>query len=252
MRIYLASTMSGLKPREEYFDKYKPKYLLETFFSGEKACKQVLKDAGVENFLLDSGAFSFMNGQKITEEQFDEYVDKYIKFINENDIKYFFEMDVDIIFGIDKVHQIRNKIEKETGKKVIPVWHKERGLDYWRKMCEDYDFVAIGGLVFHFKKAEYEMVKKMLNYARNRNVKVHGLGFTKTKILEDFNFYSVDSTSWVKSAVLGQNIQWFDGSIVKQRRVNKPKGKKLDLYALVGNNFIEWIKYQKYMDNKRW
>ena len=78
-----------------------------------------------KNFLLDSGAFTFMNGRKYSD--LDMYLEKYINFINENDVEKFFELDVDCIKGIDWVEKSRYKLEAETGKKCIPVWHVRRG-----------------------------------------------------------------------------------------------------------------------------
>lgn len=251
MRVFLAATTSGMnsKDREEAFKIGKPLYCLETFFSGENTCKKVLKDVGPEHFLLDSGAFSYMSGAKCSKEQLIEYLNRYIKFINENNIKYFFELDVDTIFGIEFVEYLRSKLEAETNKKCIPVWHKGRGIDYWKRMCNEYKYVAIGGLVFHVKKQEYPLIKKMVNYAYARGVKVHGLGFTKTKELKNYKFYSVDSASWTKAAALGQQIHFFNGTHIDSRQLDK-KGKKVLLSKLVKHNLIEWCKFQRYMDRK--
>ena len=205
MRVFLACTNSvDEKVRR------KSKYNLESFFGGEKVCLNVLNNCGRDNFLLDSGAFSYMNGQKCTKEILLEYLDRYINFINKYNIKYFFELDVDTIFGIEFVEEMRRKLERETGKKCIPVWHKSRGIDYFKKMVDKYDYIAIGGLAIkHIKQKEYPLIKKMVDYAYERGVKVHGLGFTKTKILEKekWKFYSVDSSSWLSSASRGQKLQ---------------------------------------------
>lgn len=253
MRIYLASTTSGMRnnDRKQAFDIGKPLYCLETFFNGENTCEKVLNDVGVDNFLLDSGAFSYMNGAKCTKEMLMEYMERYIHFINKHNIKYFFELDVDTIFGIEFVEFLRKKLEKETNKKCIPVWHKGRGIEYFKKMCDEYRYIAIGGLVFHVKKQEYELIKKMVLYAYQKGVKVHGLGFTKTKELENYKFYSADSASFTRGGALGQNMYFFNGKNLSQRQVNKGN-KKVDLSKLIKHNFIEWCKYQRYMDSKRW
>lgn len=253
MRVFLAATTAGMTNaiREESFRVGNPKYLLETFFAGEKTCSKVLNDTTKENFLLDSGAFSYMSGAACTKEQLVEYMDRYIDFINKNDVKYFFELDVDTIFGLPFVEQLRQQLEQRTQKKCIPVWHKGRGIEYWKWMCDNYEYVAIGGLVFHVKQQEYEAIKKMVEYARSRNVKVHGLGFTKTKELDNYQFYSVDSASWTKAAALGQQVHFFNGHHIETRQINKGD-KKVQLSRLVGHNFVEWCKYQRHMDAKRW
>lgn len=254
MRIFLAATTTVINKvdRQKVFETHKPKYVLETFFNGENLCKRVLGECGdTENFLLDSGAFSYMSGAPCSKEQMEAYCDRYIKFIKENNIKYFFELDVDTIFGIDFVEKLRKKIERETGRKPIPVWHKGRGVEYWKKMCAEYDYVAIGGLVFHVKQSEWELIKKMVLYARQRGVKVHGLGFTKTKLLPEYAFYSVDSASWAKSAGMGQQRQIFNGEYIEQRKING-NGKKIILSKLGETNMKEWVKYQRYMDRRAW
>ena len=216
MRIYFASTTAGMSKaqREDVVERCKPLYMLETFFSGERTCKKVLEDVGTENFLLDSGAFSFMSGAECSKEMLQGYLERYIKFIKENNVKYFFELDVDTIFGIEFVEELRRKLERETQRPCIPVWHKSRGIEYWKWMCDNYKYIAIGGLVFHVKKQEYASIKKMVDYAYSKGVKVHGLGFTKTKELEDWKFWSVDSASWTKSAALGQQAHFFNGKSV--------------------------------------
>lgn len=248
MRVFLAAT-SGLK--EEVIEKGKPIYLLETFFAGERACAKALSAVGVENFLLDSGAFSFMSGAKCTKELIEGYMDKYIAFINKYNVKYFFELDVDTIFGIEFVEELRRKLERETGKQCIPVWHKGRGIEYWKRMCREYKYVAIGGLVFHVKKAEYPLIKKMVDYAYSKGVKVHGLGFTKTKDLPKYKFFSVDSSSWIAAASRGRQMNTFNGKHIEGTPVIS-KDKKVSITPLGNHNFYEWCKYQKYMESKRW
>ena len=121
MRIFLAGTQTGMssKEREEVFENSPPLYVLETFFSGESACLKAVNRVGNENFLLDSGAFSYMNGAKCTKEILLDYLVRYIAFIKKYDVKYFFELDVDTIFGIEFVEMMRKKLETETGKKCI-------------------------------------------------------------------------------------------------------------------------------------
>lgn len=253
MKVFLACSTSACNKneRKKFFEKNKPLYVLETFFSGEKICKEAVDIVGVDNFLLDSGAFSYMSGAKCTKESLLEYLDRYIEFINKYDIKYFFELDVDTIFGIEFVEQMRNKLERETKKQCIPVWHKSRGVDYWKKMIANYKYVAIGGLVFHVRKKEWPLIKKMVNYAYRKGIKVHGLGFTKTRELDDYKFYSVDSSSWLSSASRGQKLSYFNGAYIENKDVEKGN-KKANIIEMSKFNFKEWIKYQKYMDKKRW
>ena len=112
-------------------------------------------------------------------------------------------------------------MENAIGYQCIPVWHKGRGVDYWKWMCKKYSYIAIGGLVFHVKKQEYELIRQLVEYAYYRGVKVHGLGFTKTRELKNYKFYSVDSASWVVSATRGQQIHFFKNGYMKTRQLEK-------------------------------
>ena len=254
MRVFLAATTAGMTKeiRADVMKRSPPKYMLETFFEGEKKCAQILAECKTpDNFLLDSGAFSFMSGAACSEKQMEEYCDEYIAFINKYNVKNYFELDVDTIFGIKFVEKTREKLINETGKIPIVVWHKGRGVQYWKDMVSEYNYIAIGGLVFHVKQSEFGSIKKMVQYARGKNVKVHGLGFTKTKELMTWPFYSVDSASYTKAAALGQQRHTFNGRYIESRKINN-NGKKVYLSHLVAHNMTEWVKYQRYMENKIW
>lgn len=251
MKIFLAATGSGMtrQLKKETIKKCKPLYILETFFNGEKACLEAMNIVGNENFLLDSGAFSYMNGAKVTLEEIEKYVERYISFIKKYKIKKYFQIDVDNIFGLEKVEKWTEKMEKEIGYQCIPVWHKSRGVEYWKKMCKEYKYIVIGGLVFHVKKQEHENIRKLVEYAYNQGVKVHGLGFTRTKTLDNYKFYSVDSATWNVAASRGQRIYYFKDGDVNSHRINR-NGKKVDLKRLVAHNMVEWVKFQYYMDGE--
>lgn len=107
--------------------------------------------------MLDSGAFSYINGKNTNNVNWDEYIESYAEFINNHNIKLFMELDIDSVVGIKEVERLRNKLERLTNKQCIPVWHKSRGKDYWLKMIKEYDYVAIGGIVTkEIKPSEYK------------------------------------------------------------------------------------------------
>lgn len=252
MRIYLATPFAGMRDNdvEMMMSVGKPLYLLNTFFEGEKPCKRALSIVGADNFLLDSGAFSFMSGAKCTEKIVEEYAERYIDFIKRNHVKLYFEMDVETVLSLPFVEKMRSKMERETGVPCIPVWHKNRGIEYYKRMCSEYRYIAIGGLVFHVKQSEWPLIHKMVDYAANKGVKVHGLGFTKTRELEKWRFYSVDSSSWKTAAIRGSNRHFFNGRYIETHNVKKD-GYKTDQRLLAAYNGIEWCKYQRYMDLRR-
>lgn len=219
------------------------KYMLESFFYIEEWQIEYIKKC--ELFLLDSGAFTFMSNTK-KQINWEEYVDKYIEFINKNDVEYFFELDIDSIVGYKKVLELRRKLEKGTNKKCIPVWHKSRGLEEWKKMTKEYDYVAIGGIVTkEIAPKDYIYFTPLLDIAKKNNCKVHGLGFTAIAQLSKYKFYSVDSTSWVSGSRFGQLHEFKDGKMTTY----KPKDKRADDYKKIdAHNLKQWIKFQQYAD----
>lgn len=241
MNVFLA----GACTREDAFKSIKIDYMLESFYYVLPWQIKRLKE--MKMFLLDSGAFTFMNGTGKAD--FNEYLNRYIAFINENNIKYFFELDVDSVVGYDAVIQMRKKLERETGKQCIPVWHKSRGKDEFLKMCDEYDYVAIGGIVTkEITQQEYPFFSWFITEAHKRNCKIHGLGFTNTKLLHKYHFDSVDSTAWLSGSRFG-HVYWFDGKTMQS--IQKPPGKKTVHYKTMDEqNISEWIKFQKYAEKK--
>lgn len=240
--------------REKTIAAAKPRYLLETFYAGQKTCDKVLANvATADNFILDSGAFSFLNGTgSFDKRRMDNYVAAYAEYINSRGISQYIEMDIDAIVSLDYVEGLRREIEEETGRKSIPVWHKTRGVNKFIELLEEYDYIAIGGFAIReLKQSEYPAVLELTKYARRRNVKVHGLGFTRTKDIERWPFFSVDSSTASKAGGRGKKLYTFTGSGMASRGIDG-NGKKVKLEAVIAQNTIEWCKYQRYMDTKKW
>lgn len=199
-----------------------------------------------KKFMLDSGAFSFMQGNG-GKQNFDEYLEKYITFINQNKVDLFFELDIDSVVGYEKVKEYRRRLEKGTGKQCIPVWHKSRGKQEFLKMCEEYSYVAIGGIVSkEITPQEYKYFPWFINEAHKRNAKIHGLGFTNTASLSKYHFDSVDSSSWTTGNRFGA-IYKFDGK--KLLKIDRPPGTRVKHKETAVNNFVEWVKFANWAEN---
>lgn len=245
MKICLAGTYAMTKPNQPLIEQ--ADFILESFYYFKEWQLPHLRNKKL--FLLDSGAFTFINGTK-TNTSLKQYIDSYIKFINDYDVKYFFELDIDPIVGYDNVLRIREYIEKQTGKRTIPVWHKARGIDEYKKMVREYDYAAIGGIVTReIKPSEYKFFKPLLQIAKQSDCKIHGLGFTNLKELKNYKFYSVDSTSWKSGNRFGTMYHFKNNQL---QVIRKPPGKRLksgEFYGVVEkHDFMEWVKFQKYAD----
>jgi hypothetical protein len=196
--------------------------------------------------MLDSGAFTFfrVGGQSIN---WDDWLERYADFINRNKVDLFFELDIDSLIGYEKVKYYRRKLESMTGKPCIPVWHKSRGKEEFIRMCKDYDYVALGGIVSkEFTREEYKFFPWFIDTAHKHGAKIHGLGFTSIANLPKYHFDSVDSTSWTSGNRFGI-IYNFNGKTMEQH--NRPENQRLaDSKATARHNFAEWVKFQKYAE----
>lgn len=239
MKIFLAGQNGHPWMKDEFFYFNR----LESFYTMIKAEKQYIEK--YKSFLLDSGAFTFMSNIK-ERVNWDEYIIKYANFINEYKIKNFFELDIDSIVGIKEVERLRKMLEKLTNKQCIPVWHKSRGKEYWLKMVKEYNYVAIGGIATkEIKQKNYKYFHWFLNEAKKYKCKVHGLGFTNLKGLEEYKFYSVDSTSWLSGNRFGA-VYWFNGRSMNKQ--SKKQGQRVKTNEVSVNNFYQWVKFSQYTE----
>lgn len=219
-------------------------FILESFYYTDEWVEKAIPHFG--SFMLDSGAFTFFSSGKQVD--WNEYVGRYCEFVRRNNVGLFFELDIDAIIGYEKVKDIRRRIERETGKQPIPVWHKRLGKDEFLKMCNEYPYVAIGGIVSReIMPRDYKFFPWFVNEAHKRGCKIHGLGFTNLKGLERYHFDSVDSTAWLSGNRFG-SVYTFTGKTMKKR--DKKDGERIsDSRAVAVHNFQEWAKFQQYARN---
>ena len=244
MKLFIAGNDGFRKQRFNLF--LKDLFILESYhyIIKQEWMFPLLKE--FKGFLLDSGAFTFMTSLKGKSINWEVYVINYGNFIKLHDIKHFFELDIDPIVGLKEVERLRNLLEQTAQRKCIPVWHKSRGLDYWKQMCKDYDYVAIGGIVTQeIKRSEYDVFYPLLKIAKENNCKVHGLGFTNLKGMVKYKFYSVDSTSWLSGNKFGA-VYLFDGETMQKQK--KQIGQRVKTNKTAIHNFTEWVKFSKYAE----
>lgn len=212
-------------------------------YSNFKKCLQIC-----DYVLVDSGAHSFQEGARVP---WNEYTESYAKFIKENDhpkILGFFEMDVDAVIGYEKVLELR-KILESVSDKIIPVWHKNRGVSEFKKMCQTAksEIVAVTG--FRNEDISDNQYAAFLKYAWKCGKKIHCLGMTRKKVLDKVPFDLVDSSSWKMAARYGQVKQW---SNRKHSLVNVPNTKgKFATKQIFRTNLIAYIELVKYY-NVKW
>ena len=227
-------------------------FALESFYSLQEWQKPFINRFA--SFLLDSGAFTFMQAaSKHGDIDWLSYADRYADFIKEYGVKQYFELDIDSLKGLKYAEMLRNRIEARVGWQSIPVWHTERGKDYYLGMCRDYRFISLGSIakVLPPKIAITEKYFPwFINEAHKAGCKLHALGYTNLNGLHKYHFDSVDSTTWTVGSRYGQAMKFERGTIVKIASVVggvKVRNIK-DTQTINLHNFKEWMKFQQYAD----
>lgn len=238
MKIFLSALENG--NNEKILEREMLYNLMSYYYiKGKRKLAEEIRDKS-KLIMIDSGAHSFQKGTKV---DWVEYTKQYAQFIKEFDrpnVVGYFEMDVDNIIGYDKVLELRVILE-QVSDKIIPVWHKNRGLDEFKKMCQDYagKVVAITG--FKNEDIKDDQYLMFLKYARKYKCKVHCLGMTRKKILDKVPFDYVDSSSWRQEGIYGR---------IGGRRVerNFNKSNYADVFLAT---YLEGMKMQKAYE-RRW
>lgn len=246
--------LAGVEQRTEQFKEAQPPYILFSFAScqgGGKKKEKIMdcvRSPWCKDFLCDSGAFTYRQKKNsLSLDDFDRYVDEYIDFIIEYDVKHFFEMDIDNIVGLEKVEEYRRRIEKRTQKQCIPVWHSNRGWKYFERMCAEYDYVSIGGIAKNPNGKKLEKVFPwFIDYAHKTGTQIHGLGYTDTKKLKQYPFDSVDSTSWSSGSRYGVSFEYRAEGMVGRKNIYPDK--RIDGAMLDIHNLKVWTQYAKSLD----
>lgn len=240
MKLFLA----GIESSYTWLPIDNSKYVLSSYAYMNKGLAENIHRWDM--FLLDSGAFTFR--KKSGNVDWNDYIDGYIEFILKHDVDYFFELDIDNIIGYENVLILRKKLEQSTGKKCIPVWHRTRGIENYIELCKTYDYIALGSSTKYKNKENHNKLRYLLRIARQNNCKVHGLGFT-SRMIKQYDFYSVDSTTW-DGYRYGSLYRYNNGNIAI---IKPPKGSRLikDYKTITINNFLEWCKYQRYLENHK-
>lgn len=219
--------------------------ILESFFYAKNNKFFPTLRATCEDFMLDSGAFTLRKSN--VNVIWERYVDEYADFITQYSVNHFFELDIDNVIGLKAVEKLRNRLEQRCGKPSIPVWHPNRGRDYFVSMCKEYNYVSLGGIVnSSVKLNDYiKMFPWFIKTAHQYRAKIHGLGFTSLKWLQKIRFDSVDSKAWLSGNMAGYLYQFKStGEMVKIRQPNS----RLKSTQAAFNNFSEWIKFSKYAE----
>lgn len=183
-----------------------------------------LKKYSDMHLFIDSGAFTYMSDPKYesyTIEQWEEQIEEYLRWAERHKDSIFAIADLDLqyIVGYEKVYEWRKKYFEpfmlRTGIPVCFIYHED-GLDVWEYMCKRYPYVGFS-LATDVGANDVELREKF-RIAEKYNTLIQGMASTKTSMLTEFPFYTVDSTTWNVGLKYGEISVW-KGS--KMSRIKK-------------------------------
>ncbi|MCM1439000.1 MAG: hypothetical protein NC131_07285 [Roseburia sp.] len=250
--MYLAGTSGTQKWFDAGLVRPEQLFVLESFVSVKDW--QIPLIHQFKDFILDSGAFTFMNAKK-REHGVDwyEYAERYATFVRDNQIERYFELDLDKIIGLKETTELRAHIEKIVGWPSIPVWHETRDKEYWLDMCRTHPYVAIGGITGGVtnRSGKERAFPWFIQSAHQHGAMIHGLGYTNVRKIRQYQFDSIDSTTWTSGGRYGQLHVFRHGIIEKELSVINGRKVRalLDPNAAQIHNFLEWVKFSEYCDD---
>lgn len=192
--------MAGMEQHYKQISGINCDFGLTTFYKIGNQEKFEKSIENINHILIDSGAYSFRHGA--TAPNFDEFCNNYKNFIKRNKdnekIVGFFELDIDNIVGYEKVLEYREILESVSDK-IIPVWHQNRGISEFIKMCKNYSGKRVAVATVGWHDMYPEQLNLFINTAHKYGCKIHVLGMTSKDIIEHSNLGledSFDSVGW--------------------------------------------------------
>lgn len=217
--VYTNSYMQGqnrylkLNDREKEIVHGIPNILESYHYIGSQRIVDQMREDGAKVF-LDSGAFSAHTlGVSID-------LPTYCNYIKQNIDLWRIEDGVvmaSVLDGIgDPLKTYQNQIAMEQlGAKPLPCFHFGEDERYLEWYVQNYDYITLGGMVGRSSKQLSiwldRMWEKYLTDGSGRpRLKVHAFGITAIPIMQQYPWYSVDSSSWIQSAAFGSIMtpQW--------------------------------------------
>lgn len=202
-------------------------FLMSYEYLRGKGIKQLKKYPDMRLF-IDSGAYTYISDPKYEDfsvEQWEEQILKYLSWAEKHKSQIFAICDLDLqyLVGEEQVYEWRKKYFEpfmlRTGIPVCFMYHEE-GLEQWEYMCKRYPYVGISFAID--SNSNGENLNEMFRIAEKHNALIQGMASTKTSMLTQYPFYTVDSTTWNVGLKYGEISVW---NSTKMGRVKRPEFK---------------------------
>ncbi len=271
--------LSGVEPREnfEVVSGVTPHILLSYYYirrRGIAEIKERLQKHNGMKILIDSGAFTFFKDPQYTKktiEWWEKYIQNYVTFVRTYR-EYIFacvELDIDTLVGAEKVNEWREKYFyplEEEGINVIYLYHTDKDLDFFDLLCKKHPYVGFSYVELKRELEEQSdvdaMVANLFNIAQKHHTAIHGFAITGNRMLQNYPFFSADSTSYLTGSQFGTITYFEEGKLkhldkdtwktqyMEKLRALGLSKKLLNIespYELIKANAIGYSKFEKHI-----
>lgn len=224
MHIYMAAVYSNsympgqnryvkLNDREREIVEGLPHILESWHYVGKQTFVDQMRADNAQIF-LDSGAFSAHTlGVTLSVRDYCDYIERNMDIIRFEDGN----MMASVLDGIgDALATYRNQLEmeirlKHLGVRPLPCFHFEEDARYLDYYVANYEYITLGGMVGATTQQLRNWLERvwenhLIDGSGRAKIKVHGFGITAVPLMEEFDWYSCDSSSWIQSAAFGSVI----------------------------------------------
>lgn len=185
-------------------------HILESWhYVGKQKYVDDMRREGAKIF-LDSGAFSaYTLGVTLSVEEYCGYITRNRDIIRVEEGS----LMASVLDGIgDAQKTYDNQMEMEwRGVRPLPCFHFGEDTRYLDHYVKNYDYITLGGMVGANTEQLRNWLERIWEYhlldgAGRAKIKVHGFGITAVPLMQEFDWYSCDSSSWIQSAAFGSIV----------------------------------------------
>jgi hypothetical protein len=213
--VYSNSYMAGqnrylkLEENERQIVHSLPNILESWHYVGKQAFVDAMRENGAKVF-LDSGAFSaYTLGVTLSVDEYCDYIKRNRDIIREEDGC----LMASVLDGIGDARKtgINQEAMEAQGVTPLPCFHFGEPPEFLEWYVRKYDYITLGGMVGASTAQLREWLEKvwqgyLLDGSGRAKIKVHGFGITAVPLMEEFDWYSCDSSSWIQSAAFGSIV----------------------------------------------
>lgn len=211
MRIYMSSAGNDVAGQLAVEGNVRRLSFLTSFYYYKDADMETIFGQPIPSLMADSGAFSAQTmGTAIELTEYADWVKRWEPLFDHY-------ANLDVIGDPEATLANQRRLE-DMGLHPMPVFHVGSPWEYLERYLEEYDHIALGGMVPHVRRYRQLIpwiVKafRMLTPGKG----YHGFGTTGWKIMSSFPWNSVDSSSWGAGYQYGQGVMFSNvkGGFVK-------------------------------------